>query len=90
MPAAGSAWDVVAGDLEAVAETLLGNDVHVAARSRATRAVQAVVRDHEVAGAAADVDGGQRDALAIRFVVAGQHVEELFGVPREILIEFRV
>ncbi|KAG0927911.1 hypothetical protein G6F31_017884 [Rhizopus arrhizus] len=35
--------DVVAGELEAVAETLLGNDVHVAARSRATRAVQAVV-----------------------------------------------
>ncbi|MNL11101.1 hypothetical protein D3C87_1319230 [compost metagenome] len=62
----------------------------IAARSGAAAAVQAVVRDHQVARAAADIYGGQRDAFAVRLVGAREHVEEFFGMPGEVLVEFRV
>ncbi|MNP37629.1 hypothetical protein D3C76_1310880 [compost metagenome] len=57
--------DVIARNLEAVTEALVRHDVRVGAGATAGAPIQAVIGNHQVCGAAADVDGRQGDLFVL-------------------------
>ncbi|MNH08627.1 hypothetical protein D3C79_680490 [compost metagenome] len=64
--------------------------MHVAAAAGIARTVEAIVGDHQVGGATADVDGREGDALAIDLVRPGDGVKKLFRVTGEVLVDLSV
>ena len=82
--------NIVAGNFKTVAETLVRDDMDVSAASAMTIAIEMIIGDDQIGGAAADIDRCDGYSFTLRAVGSAKGVEKRLRVTGKVLVNLGI